>query len=134
MDSAKVPEKVTTTSETQTFDFTDLSASVESGLKTVLAEAALSVDVIHDADAAKDFDYYIKPQLTARSVYDFWTYGCLMTYQLEVFDREQKLIASSSSEAKRNFLFTGQAEDKCNQAMSELFDAVNDKALSKLSR
>lgn len=133
VEASRVPEKVSTTSEFETFEFTDIASSVEGALKQQLTAATKSVEVFKTQPEGP-FDYYIKPQVTVRSVYDFWTYGCLMTYKLEIYDKNQKLFASGSGEAKRNFMFTSQAEGKCSPAMAELFDSVNEKTLAKVAR
>ena len=133
MDPASVPAHNTTVSETQTFMFTDLASSVEAALKQQAGAAAKSFEVFQ-AQPTKKFDFYLKPEVSARSVYDFWTYGCLMTYKLEILDKDGHLFASASGEEKRNFMFVTQAERKCSDAMKKLLDAVGDKALAKISR
>ena len=133
IDQASVPNDVTTQSETQTFEFVGMADRLQEALKSQIESSGAKMEVVK-AWPDKGFDLVLKPQLTIRSVYDFWTYGCLATYKLEIFGKDKDLRASASGEAKRNFAFTGQSHDKCNQALSDLVKDVNEKALVRVSR
>ncbi|MGZ3722145.1 MAG: hypothetical protein ACXVA9_04390 [Bdellovibrionales bacterium] len=133
MDPTLVPKSVTTTSETQTFEFKNMDTTVQDALKGQLEFAGSQVQVV-SSQSVTGYDFYLRPQVTVRSVYDFWTYGCLATYKVEVFSKSGTLVASASGQGKRNFMFTGQAEDKCNEAFKDLVGSVNEKALVSVSR
>jgi hypothetical protein len=130
MDSQRVPDRFRTKTDMYSYNFTEMSAGLSMALDTVVRRTGKLVE-IKQAEAKPslgEFDLLLYPEVKARTVNDFWTFGCLVNFRLEIRDKSGKTVADESSESKRNFPSAYLADSKCNEAMAEAFRTTVRKA------
>ncbi len=133
-DPSRIQNDRDTHTDVYTYKFRDISTGVMEALQKRVAMTAKQVDIVKPEEVAvkKGYDILLYPELSVRSVHDFWTMGCLVKYHLEVHGKEGQVLSNESGQGKRNFFSATQAEMKCKEAMSEVFISVTDKALNQI--
>jgi hypothetical protein len=133
LDSGRINDNHTTSSDVHKFDFSGATEGLTKALKERIGPDAKTVEVFQAKDLPKDkeYDYYIYPDFTIRSVNDFWSLGCLVNIKLTAKSNGRN-VASESAQAKRSFAWMSSAESQCNRATSDAFNAVADKFFGAL--
>lgn len=134
-DPAKIQDGHSTFTDGYNYNFAGVRESVTSSLQKRIGMSAAKVDIRtpDQMSAANDFEVFVHPQVKIRTVFDFWTTGCFIEYNLQISNKAGHVLANESGTGKRNFFSAGQAESKCREAMAEVFKAVTDRAVALVS-
>jgi hypothetical protein len=136
LDPDKVPESIVhrATGDTDTYTYKGIAEGVEEGIKDRLTPSSVKVESYTSSKvpAGEKIDYYVYPEVAIRTVNDFWTLGCVVSYSLTIKDANNKTLAASKTQAKSNFFFPSQSDAKCQRALSTAFNQANDQALGQL--
>ena len=127
-----IEDNHSTQSDVYTYEFSNMSNGLVNALSRKMSGQTKAFKILKPTNLSEveaGFDYYLFPRLQSRSVNDFWTMGCLITYRLVIKDKEQKVLSDVEDKGKRNFFDSGQANSKCKIAMEEVFEKVTSKAL-----
>lgn len=120
----RVPNETDSASDVYRFQFRNMREGVKQAAEKFFVPVAKEVVVVSSDKMPKAFDLYVYPELSIRSTNDFWTIGCLVKFKSTVYDRNQKQIGSANKDFKRSVFFMSQFQDKCNDAMNEVFSEV----------
>lgn len=124
-----------TNTDVYTYSFSNMKAGLVSALNRKISGQASKFDVleVESLQSLKgEYDFYLFPRLQSRSVHDFWTMGCLITYRLTIKDGKQQLLADVEDKGKRNFFSGDQSGEKCRLAMEEVFEKVTQQAVNSV--
>jgi hypothetical protein len=134
IDRSRIQDNHSTSSDVHTFKFSGATDGLSNALKVKFEPNVKSIEIVDVSEITdkSDYDLYLYPDFSIRSVNDFWTFGCLVKFRLDVKLKDKKLATSENAEAKRNFPFISAAENKCREATSEVFEVVSSRVLGNL--
>jgi hypothetical protein len=130
IDSKMIQDDHTTSTDVYSFSFTHVRDGLKTAIERRIGGSAKEVKFVTDEPAPAGYDLYIYPEAKLRSVHDFWTMGCYIELNMRLKDEKGRVLADESGKGKRNFFSASGFNEKCNLAMSEVFNKVSARLLS----